>query len=99
MRTSCPSSKLNHSPILNYPNSQCYRITSESGCQFCLLISKLFSTLLDIVLECNLADTDDLSPTTMNVMMFSPERKTGEALILKKKVSRLAWKHRGSVEL
>jgi len=34
----------------------------------------------------------------MNVQIFSPERKTGEALILEK-ISRLVWKHNGSVKL
>jgi hypothetical protein len=34
----------------------------------------------------------------MNIVVFSPERKTGEALILKK-ISRLVWEHHGSVKL
>ena len=58
----------------------------------------LFSILLDIVLECNLEDTDYPGPTTMNVQIFSPERKTGDALILNK-ISQLVWKHHGSVKL
>ena len=58
----------------------------------------LFSILLDIILECNLEDTNDPGPTTMNVQIFSPERKTGEALILNK-ISRLVWKHHCSVKL
>ena len=62
------------------------------------MISKLLSILLDIVLECNLGDTDHPGPTTMNVQIFSPERKTGEVLVLMKG-SRLVWKHHGSVEL
>ena len=81
MRMLSPSSTLHHSLMLNYRNSQCYCITSKSSRQFCLLISKLFSILLDVVLECNLEDTDHPGPTTMNVQIFSPERKTGEALI------------------
>ena len=64
--------------------------------QFRSLISIL--NLLDIVLECNLEDIDHPGPTTMNVQIFSPERKTGEALILDK-ISRLVWKHHGSVKL
>ena len=84
--------------MLKYPNSECYCITSESGRQFRSLISKLFSIFLDIVLECNLEDTDHPGPTTMNVQILSPERKTDEALILKKE-SQLVWKHQGGVEL
>jgi hypothetical protein len=34
----------------------------------------------------------------MNIEIFSPERKTGEALMLKK-ISRLVWEHHGSVKL
>jgi hypothetical protein len=34
----------------------------------------------------------------MNVHIFSPERKAGEALTLNK-ISGLVWKHHGSVEL
>jgi len=34
----------------------------------------------------------------MNVQIFSPERETGEALVLKKK-SRLVWEHHGNVKL
>ena len=56
------------------------------------------SILLDIVLECILEDTDHPGPTTMNVQIFSPERKTGEVLILEK-ISRLLWKHHGDVKL
>ena len=62
------------------------------------MISKLFSILLDIVLECNLEDTDHPGPTTMNVQIFSPEKKTGEALIFKK-ISGLVWEHHGSVKV
>ena len=43
-------------------------------------------------------DIDHPGPTTMNVQIFSPERNTGEALILNK-ISRLVWKHHGSVKL
>ena len=57
-----------------------------------------FSILLDIVLECNLEDTDHPGPTTMNIEIFGPEREMGETLILKK-ISRLVWKHHGSVKL
>ena len=92
-----PLSTLHHSLMLN-PSSQCYCITSEIGRQYRSLISKLFLILLDIVLECNLEDTDHPGPTTMNVEIFSPERKTGESLILKE-ISRLVWKHHGSVKL
>ena len=63
--------------------------------KFSSLISKF---LLDIVLECYLDDADDPGPTTMNIHVFSPERKTGEVLILKK-ISRLVWKHLGTVKL
>ena len=79
-------------------NSQCYHITSKRtrSRQFRSLISKLFSILLDIVLECDLEDTDHPGPTSMNVQVFSHERKTDEALILEK-VSRLVWKHHGGV--
>ena len=70
-------------------------VSQVSDRQFRSLIS--ISILLDIVLECNLEDTDHPSPTTMNVHIFSPERKTGEALILNK-ISQLVWKH-GSVKL
>ena len=87
---------LHHSLVLNYRNSQSYCITSESDRQFRSL-RYLFSILLDIVLECNPEDTDHLGPTTMNVQIFSPERKTGEALILNK-ISRLVWKHHGNVK-
>ena len=97
MRMSCPSSTLHHSFILNYHNSQCYCITSECDRQFRSLIS-IFSILLDIVLECILEDTDHPGPTTMNVQIFSPERRTGEALTLTK-ISRLVWKHHGSIKL
>ena len=83
--------------MLNYYNSPCYCITSESDRQFRSLIY-LFSILLDIVLECNLEDVDHPGPTTMNVQIFSPERKTGEALILRK-ISRLVWKHHGDIKL
>ena len=41
MRTSCPSSMLHHSPMLNYCSSQCYCISSESDRQFRSLISML----------------------------------------------------------
>jgi hypothetical protein len=54
--------------------------------------------LLDLVLECDLEDIDHPGPNTMNVLIFSPERKTGEALILKK-ISRLVWEYHGSVKL
>jgi hypothetical protein len=97
MRMSCPSSTLHHSFTLNYRNSQCYCITSESDRQFRSLYLN-FSILLDIVLECNLEDTDHPAPTTMSLKILSPERKMGEALILKK-ISRLVWKHHGSVKL
>ena len=43
-------------------------------------------------------DTDHPSPTTMNVHILSPDKKTGEALILKK-TSQLVWKHHGGVKL
>jgi hypothetical protein len=98
IRMSCLSSTLHHSIMLNYLNSQCYCITSETGSQFRSLISKLFSFLLDIVLECDLEDTDHPGPTTMNIQILSPERKTAENLVLKK-ISRLAWMHHGSVKL
>ena len=58
----------------------------------------LFSILLDIVLECNLEDADRPGPTTMNLQIFSPETKTGEALSLKK-IFRLLWKYYGSIKL
>jgi hypothetical protein len=84
---------------MNYlNNSQCYSITSESGRPFRSLISELLSILLDIVLECDLEDIDHPGPNTMDVHIFSSDRKTGEALILKK-MSRLAWEHHGSVKL
>ena len=38
--------------------------------------------LLDIELECSLVETDHPGPTTMTLQIFSPERKTGEALTL-----------------
>jgi hypothetical protein len=88
---------LHHSLMLKR-NSECYCITSESCHQFRPLISKLFSILLDFILECNLEDTDHPGPTTMNVQISSPERKTSEALILKK-ISRLVWEHHGSVKV
>ena len=66
--------------------------------RFRSLISELFLILLDIVLEFNLEDIDHPGPNTMNLHIFSTERKTGEALILKK-ISRLAWEHRASVKL
>jgi hypothetical protein len=84
--------------MINYRNSQCYSITSESGRQFRSLISELFSILLDIVLECDPEDIDHQGPNTMNVHIFSSERKTGEALIMKK-ISRLVWEHHGSVKM
>ena len=34
----------------------------------------------------------------MNVQIFSPERETGEALVLEK-ISRLVWKHHGGIKL
>ena len=95
---SCPSSTLYHSLIVNYRNSQCYCITSERSRQFRSSVSKLLSILLDIILECNLEGNDHPGPTTMNVEIFSPERKTGETLILKN-VSLLVWKHYGRVEV
>ena len=98
MRKSSASSALRYSLMLNYRDSQCYCITSEGGRFFRSPISKLFSILIDIVLECNLEDNDHPGPTTMNIQIFSPERKTGEALILKK-ISPLVWKHQGSVKL
>ena len=58
----------------------------------------LFTILLDIVLECNLEDTDHPGPATMNVQIISPEREMGEALILEK-ISQLAWKHHGTLKL
>ena len=58
----------------------------------------LFSISLDIVLECNMEDIDHPGPTTMNLQVFSPEKKTGEALILKK-ICRLLWKYYGSIKL
>ena len=81
-------------------NSQCYRMTSEGDRQFRLLISefKLFSILLDIVIECSLEDTDHPGPNTMNVQIFNPESEMGEALMLKK-ISRLVWEHHGNVKL
>ena len=54
--------------------------------------------LSDIELECSPEETDRPGPTTMNLQIFSPERKTGEALTLEKK-SALVWKHDGSVKL
>ena len=54
--------------------------------------------LLDIVLECSLEETDHPGPTTMNVQIFSSERKKGETLTLEK-ISGLVWKHDGSVKL
>ena len=82
--------------MLNYRNSQCYCITSESDRQ--ILLADLCSISLDIELECSLEGTDHPVPTKMNVQIISPERKTGEALILEK-MSGLVWKHRDSVEL
>ena len=58
----------------------------------------LISILLDIVLECDLEDSDHPGPTTMNVQICSTGSKTGEALILKK-ISRLEWKHHGDIKL
>jgi hypothetical protein len=84
--------------MLNYLNSQCCSITSEDGRQFRLLISELFSILLDIVIDCLLEDNDNPGPNMMNLQIFSPERKTGDALILKK-ISRLVWEHHGNVKL
>ena len=87
---------LHHSLILNYRNSQYYSITSErSPIPFIDIYSQSF---LDVVVECNLEDSDHPDPTMMNVEIFSAERKTGEALVLKK-VSRLVWKHHGDVKL
>jgi len=54
--------------------------------------------ITNIVIECDLEETDHPGQTTMNVQIFSPERKTGEALIMEK-ISRLVWKHHGSVKL
>jgi hypothetical protein len=54
--------------------------------------------LLDIVLECSLKDAVHPGPTTMSIRIFSPERKTGEALSLEK-ISGLVWKHHGSVKM
>ena len=69
------------------------------GRLFHSLIIKLFSILLDIVLECNLGDTDDHpGPITMNIQIFSPGRNPSEDLILEK-ISRLAWKHSGVIKL
>ena len=82
--------------MLNYRNSQCYCITSESGRQ--ILLTDLCSILLDIELEYSLEGTDHPVPTKMNVHIISPKRKTGEALILEK-ISGLVWRHRGSVKL
>ena len=82
--------------MLNYRNSQCYCITSESDRQ--ILLTDLSSILLDIELECSLEGTDHPVPTKMNVHIFSPERKTGETLVLER-ISRLVWMHRGSVKL
>ena len=96
-RMLCPSSTLHHSLMLN-PSSQCYCITSEIGRQYHSLISKLFLILLDIVLECNLEDTDCPGLTMMDAQIFSPERKTDEALIFKN-ISQLVWKHDGSVKV
>jgi hypothetical protein len=84
--------------MLNYRNSQSYCVTSECGRQFRSLMSDPFSILLDLVLECDLEDIDHPSPDTMNVQIFSAERKTGEALILKK-ISRRVWEYHGSVDL
>ena len=64
--------------------------------RFCSLISIL--NLIRHVLEYNLEDIDHPGPTTMKLQIFSPEKETGEALILKK-ISRLLWKHHGSVKL
>ena len=58
----------------------------------------ILNFILDIVLECNLEDNDHQGPNTMNLQIFSLERKTGEALILKK-ISRLVWEHHASVKL
>ena len=82
--------------MLKYRNSQCYRITSESDCQ--ILLTDIYSILLDIELECSLEGTDHRVPTKMNVQIISPKRKTSEALNLEK-IFGLVWKHRGSVEL
>ena len=43
-------------------------------------------------------NTDHPGPTAMNIKIFSPEGKAGEALNLDK-ISRLVWKHHGSVKL
>ena len=58
----------------------------------------MLNLLLDIVLECNLEDTDHPGPSMMNVQISSPERKTGEVFVLEK-VSRLVWKHHGGVKV
>ena len=97
MRMFCSSSTLRYSLMLTNCNSQCYNISSKRT-RNSLFRSLLFSILLDIVLECNLEDTDHPSPTTMNVQVFSYERKTDETLILKK-VSRLVWKYHGVVKV
>ena len=94
-----PLQMLHHSLMLNYRNSQCYCITSESDHrEFHSLISKIFSILLDIVLECILEDTNHPGPTSMDVQIFSAERKTSETLILEK-ISQLVWKHHSSIKL
>ena len=54
--------------------------------------------LLDVVLEYSPDDSDHPGPTTMNVQIFSPERKKGETLTLGK-ISELVWKHDGSIKL
>ena len=65
------------------------------------LIIYLALLKLDIVLECDLEETDHPAPTsTMNVRIFSPDRKTDEFLVLEKvSESRLEWKYHGSVKL
>ena len=70
------------------------RVVASSVCRDL----KLLSIFLDIVLECNLEDSDHPGPSMMDIEIFCPERKTSEALILKK-VSRLVWKHDDGVKL
>lgn len=59
---------------------------------------RIFSTVLDMVIECTLEDADQPSPTMMNVTIVSPQRSTGEPLVLQK-ISPLEWKHNDGIDL
>ena len=57
-----------------------------------------FSVLLDIVIECTVEDPDQPGPTTMNIEVSTPERRTGETLTLEK-ISSLEWRHNNTIKL